>query len=493
MALSYYAAPISDHILEMPNGVLVCKDVPIGRVGSLRYIQRDIFPNTNEPFKPLDVYRTEEDVFDPAALASFEGVAVTDGHPTEDVTVDNWGFYAKGHVQNVRRGMGDNADKMVADLLITDKILQDKIRNKVKRQVSSGYDCSYKVGDNGLLRQIGLRGNHVAVVEKGRAGESVTIKDSLDQELEQESILTNKSERRPKRMAGIFNKTMNQAASILNLAVKSATDAKSVDQQDQIVEDAVVALGAMMDQTAPEGEVKVFDAESAFADLAASIQKTNDAVNMLSKHLDAMSLDAMTGKEEQKEAGKELAEGDKKVKEEKAEWAEKAKDEDMKDADATVTVTDAYPGEIGVNEKEAKLDSLLTTLTKDSQTVDNDNGVMDNAAMTDALFVPVATPAAEVAIANETLTFKDAAAKILSAAKPAIAAIKNADERSRVIDSLVGAIEGSLDNSMPNLLHGVQAGAIQSARDTASTTPEIDMEDRQRAYDLRNPHMMKGE
>ena len=51
----------------------------------------------------MTVYRDEADVFDPAALASFEGKDVTRGHPVESVGPVNHAAYSKGHVQNVRR------------------------------------------------------------------------------------------------------------------------------------------------------------------------------------------------------------------------------------------------------------------------------------------------------------------------------------------------------------------------------------------------------
>jgi hypothetical protein len=53
------------------------------------------------------VRRTPEEVFSERAMASFEGMAVTIGHPRDFngdiifVTPDNWRQLAHGHIQNV--------------------------------------------------------------------------------------------------------------------------------------------------------------------------------------------------------------------------------------------------------------------------------------------------------------------------------------------------------------------------------------------------------
>jgi hypothetical protein len=115
-------------------------------------------------------------VFSTATIASFEGKPVTDGHPDVDVTPENYKEFSKGHVQHVRVGRGDDADKILADLYITDQDLIDEIRNG-KRQVSAGYYAEDKEDETGRICQTKIRGNHVAVVDEGRAGHTVAIRD----------------------------------------------------------------------------------------------------------------------------------------------------------------------------------------------------------------------------------------------------------------------------------------------------------------------------
>jgi hypothetical protein len=129
------------------------------------------------PEKIYVVKRPEEEVFSKAALASFEGKPVVDEHPDENVTPDNIGRYIKGTCRDVRRGEGALSDCVVADLIIYDKDLIKKIESG-KRDISCGYDCLWDPKDDDTYVQLEIRGNHVAVVEEGRAGHKVSIRDS---------------------------------------------------------------------------------------------------------------------------------------------------------------------------------------------------------------------------------------------------------------------------------------------------------------------------
>ena len=170
--LAYYGSQISPHLVDTPEGFLICKDVPIARTGTQDYLARELQLD-GDPDRLITVQRHPEDVFEEATLASFEGKPICDGHPPENVGPENYAAYTKGHVQNVRR----DGDYIVADLYINDANLANEVRNNVKREVSCGYLCNY-VPDGAGYKQSRIRGNHVAVVPKGRAGAAVAIKDA---------------------------------------------------------------------------------------------------------------------------------------------------------------------------------------------------------------------------------------------------------------------------------------------------------------------------
>lgn len=170
----YYGNELSPNQIETVEGFLICQNVPIARTGNMEYRASDLGLEGDQN-KIITVYRDEAEVFEPAALASFEGKPVTDEHPPEEVKPENFAAYSKGHVQNIRR----DGDFVVADLYINDPTLMSEVKNGIKREVSCGYVCTY-VADGNIYRQTKIRGNHVAVVPRGRAGHEVSIKDSIN-------------------------------------------------------------------------------------------------------------------------------------------------------------------------------------------------------------------------------------------------------------------------------------------------------------------------
>lgn len=173
MARAYYGSKISDNITRLSDGCILCHNVPIARTGSYQYLASELGIEGNEI---ITVNRKPEDVFDQRAIASFEGKAFTDNHPPDNVNVDNWSMYSKGEVKDVRRGKGQDSDKVVADILVRDPIVISEIFSG-KREISAGYECEYVKDKDGMYYQKNIIGNHVALVNTGRAGKTVCIND----------------------------------------------------------------------------------------------------------------------------------------------------------------------------------------------------------------------------------------------------------------------------------------------------------------------------
>lgn len=167
---------ISPRIGETPEGFLVCYDVPITRTGTLLYRDTEV-PVEADSSGIVKIDRVEEDVFSEATIASFEGKPVTIDHPDELVTPETWSRLAKGTVQHVRRGEGDQADLLLSDLLITDAQAISYVKAGL-REVSCGYDADYEQVMPGRGYQRNIIGNHVALVSRGRAGSRCSIQDS---------------------------------------------------------------------------------------------------------------------------------------------------------------------------------------------------------------------------------------------------------------------------------------------------------------------------
>ena len=175
MAIAYYGSRISPNQIETAEGYLICRSVPIARTGDQQYTAREVRQD-GDPGQMVIVHRRPEDVFAEETIASFEGKPVTDDHPPENVQAENFASYARGHVQNVRRA-GDN---LVGDVYITDAKLASDVKHRVKREISCGYQCDLVPDGAGGYYQTNIRGNHVAVVLRGRAGHDVAIHDAAN-------------------------------------------------------------------------------------------------------------------------------------------------------------------------------------------------------------------------------------------------------------------------------------------------------------------------
>jgi len=178
--LHYYGTKLSENLSRRePEGYLLCLNVPVARSGTQDYLPAELGLPGKGP--PVPVYRPEEEVFSPEAMASFEGMPVTDGHPPGGVDAGNIRSLQKGHAHNIRQGSGKEKDLLLADLIITDPKLADAVLKEGKREISCGY--TYELcRENGRYVQRKIRGNHVAVVDAGRAGSRVSIRDAQPKE-----------------------------------------------------------------------------------------------------------------------------------------------------------------------------------------------------------------------------------------------------------------------------------------------------------------------
>lgn len=172
-----------------PEGYLYCKDVVVARLGEMLYAPGEV-PVEPGPDGIIRISRDADTLFDPEALASYQGKPITDEHPPVEVTPENWKLYAKGLVLNPRRGEGDDADVMLCDFLITDKALIEAVEAN-KRETSNGYDADYKQIARGQGKQLHIIGNHIALVTRGRCGPRCSIGDQDIQPTEEEPSMAN--------------------------------------------------------------------------------------------------------------------------------------------------------------------------------------------------------------------------------------------------------------------------------------------------------------
>lgn len=206
-----------------PEGYLLCRDVPIARIGTLMYADDEV-PVTADNTGLIIIYRGEDVLFDPITIASAEGKPVTDDHPADWVTPDNWKELSKGFVKDVRRGEGGDSDYLVADILVTDKETIQKVLDG-KVEISLGYDADYTETSKGKGLQSNIRVNHIALVEKGRCGSRCSIGDSF-----MSAKKTQKKEPWYQNLLGL-KRTVDQALEEADKTVDSDDDDKTEDDE----------------------------------------------------------------------------------------------------------------------------------------------------------------------------------------------------------------------------------------------------------------------
>lgn len=133
------------------------------------------------PKGPVREYCPPEELFREDSLATLAGAPVTDRHPPGLVSAGNFRVYTAGHVSDssIRR----DGDKVAASLVIQDAGLIGAIERKDRREVSAGYVCRVEntpgqtpTGERYDRIQRDRRYNHVAIVERGRAGSDVALR-----------------------------------------------------------------------------------------------------------------------------------------------------------------------------------------------------------------------------------------------------------------------------------------------------------------------------
>ena len=167
---------IGPHRERTPEGYLLCRDVPISRVGDFEYTPLEA--GIRGVNGKVILSRSAEELFKPETMASFEGKPVVIGHDTF-ADPSNWKDIAVGIVRNVRQGDGEERGLLLADLLLTDQKGIDLVESGELREVSCGYDAQTIDDGSGRGHQEGIVGNHLALVSRARCGSVCSVRDGF--------------------------------------------------------------------------------------------------------------------------------------------------------------------------------------------------------------------------------------------------------------------------------------------------------------------------
>lgn len=153
------------------------------RTGVYQYSGAQVDPENKHGLRDqvtVNVLRDDATVFDSRAAQSFVGKPITVDHPAEAVTAANWKDHARGAIMGALR----DGDYLAFDLLLMDQAAIADVEAG-KRELSNGYGAELAFGDFTApcgtkcpVRQSRIEsGNHVAIVDAGRAGPECRITD----------------------------------------------------------------------------------------------------------------------------------------------------------------------------------------------------------------------------------------------------------------------------------------------------------------------------
>lgn len=152
----------------------------VARTGIQEYLAREL-ELPGDPNRIVKVYRPPEEVFNADSLATYSGADVTLNHPKGLVNADNYKVTSVGVV----RSSGSKSEDFVqCDLIIKDAAAIKAV-NSGKCELSAGYTAVYDEtpgitpeGEPYDYVQREIRINHVAIVDRARAGANARVFDN---------------------------------------------------------------------------------------------------------------------------------------------------------------------------------------------------------------------------------------------------------------------------------------------------------------------------
>lgn len=217
--------------------------------------------------------RHPDDVFAQDSLATYKNKPITNEHPNEEVNVSNVGKYQVGFAGS--EVMTDAYHVMLPITFMDAQTITD-IENG-KRGLSCGYSCELEDAPEGAMylgvpydkRQRNIRMNHIAVVDRGRAGDAARMR------LDSQAPIVVSMHRRDDHM-DVKLRTVN-------------LDGVDFQAEDKVIE---ALQSAQAKATAVEAKVDALGAEKTRIEAERdALKEKHDALELKNKELLASRLD----------------------------------------------------------------------------------------------------------------------------------------------------------------------------------------------------------
>ena len=234
------------------NGFLHVKISPLTRVQVAPYYGKEI-PGWRslglDPDKIYKGYRPESELKKATTIESINGIPIQLRHHPD---------FAEDPAKDTRIGATGTDGKYASPYLMNslhffDKKARDLIESEALRELSLAYrykpDFTPGKTEDGqeydfIMRDIS--GNHLALVEQGRAGHEVLVYDSKRSEMEREEIANLVQDALDKKLSGILGAFTKLAERVDKYVEKNTepepeTEAEKVDETEEVISDKCAA------------------------------------------------------------------------------------------------------------------------------------------------------------------------------------------------------------------------------------------------------------
>ena len=206
------------------NGWPEIKDNPLSKVGVFPYSGAQISPDL-DPNQVYSVYRPESELSNPETIESFKLLPWTNEHAMLGKDVEG---LTPSEQKGVHGVIGQDVYFKDGYLYGNLKVFSESMNDMIdggKKELSIGYRCLYELtpgvynGEKYDAIQREIRGNHLALVEQGRAGPDVAVQDCFKFTLDHKGLDMPKA-------------TTDEATSLLELAKMMTQLTAKVDAMD---------------------------------------------------------------------------------------------------------------------------------------------------------------------------------------------------------------------------------------------------------------------
>ena len=232
------------------NGFLHVKISPLTRVQVAPYYGKEI-PGWRslglDPDKIYKGYRPESELKKATTIESINGIPIQLRHHPD---------FAEDPAKDTRIGATGTDGKYASPYLMNslhffDKKARDLIESEALRELSLAYrykpDFTPGKTEDGqeydfIMRDIS--GNHLALVEQGRAGHEVLVYDSKRSDMDREEIANLVQDALDKKLSGIlgaFTKLAERVDKYVEKNTEPETEAEKVDETEEVISDKCAA------------------------------------------------------------------------------------------------------------------------------------------------------------------------------------------------------------------------------------------------------------